>query len=38
MATWREFEHAAPELAAAVRARFEATKHHVPLGAGSGPG
>ncbi|MFJ9369653.1 pyridoxamine 5'-phosphate oxidase family protein [Nocardia sp. NPDC101769] len=29
MATWREFEHATPELAAAVRARFEATKHHV---------
>lgn len=29
MATWREFETQAPELAAAVRARFEATKHHV---------
>src|SRR5690242_3416648 len=29
MATWREFESDAPELAAAVQARFEATKHHV---------
>jgi hypothetical protein len=29
MATWQEFESAAPELAAAVLARFEATKHHV---------
>ncbi|MFI1913684.1 pyridoxamine 5'-phosphate oxidase family protein [Nocardia sp. NPDC020380] len=29
MATWEEFEGAAPELAAAVRARFAATKHHV---------
>lgn len=29
MATWQEFSTAAPELAAAVRARFEATKHHV---------
>jgi hypothetical protein len=29
MTTWEEFSSAAPELAAAVRARFEATKHHV---------
>ena len=29
MATWVEFAAEAPELAAAVRARFEATKHHV---------
>ncbi len=29
MATWRQFSEEAPELAAAVRARFEATKHHV---------
>lgn len=29
MATWQEFSEEAPELAAAVRARFEATKHHV---------
>lgn len=29
MATWKQFEQEAPELAAAVRARFEATKHHV---------
>jgi hypothetical protein len=29
MATWKEFETAAPDLARAVRARFEATKHHV---------
>src|ERR687891_293156 len=29
MATWRQFETEAPELAAAVRARFETTKHHV---------
>lgn len=29
MATWQEFADEAPELAAAVRARFEATKHHV---------
>ncbi|HEY3484870.1 MAG TPA: pyridoxamine 5'-phosphate oxidase family protein [Ilumatobacteraceae bacterium] len=28
-ATWDEFEVGAPELAAAVRARFESTKHHV---------
>ncbi|MDA8372236.1 MAG: pyridoxamine 5'-phosphate oxidase family protein [Nocardiopsaceae bacterium] len=27
--TWQEFTEAAPELAAAVRARFEATPHHV---------
>lgn len=29
MATWKQFEQEAPALAAAVRARFEATKHHV---------
>lgn len=29
MASWQEFSLAAPELAAPVRARFEATKHHV---------
>jgi hypothetical protein len=29
MATWREFSEEAPELAASVRARFEAAKHHV---------
>ncbi|MFF2076210.1 pyridoxamine 5'-phosphate oxidase family protein [Kitasatospora sp. NPDC058162] len=29
MATWQDFEHEAPELAALVRARFEANKHHV---------
>ena len=29
MATWKQFEKEAPEMAAAVRARFEATKHHV---------
>ena len=29
MATWRQFSDEAPELAAAVRARLEATKHHV---------
>ena len=28
-ATWSEFEADAPDLATAVRARFEATKHHV---------
>jgi hypothetical protein len=28
-ATWDQFADEAPELAAAVRARFEATKHHV---------
>ena len=28
-ATWSEFESAAPDLARAVRARLEATKHHV---------
>ncbi len=28
-ATWRQFAGEAPELAQAVRARFEATKHHV---------
>ncbi|GAA1397202.1 pyridoxamine 5'-phosphate oxidase family protein [Kitasatospora putterlickiae] len=29
MATWQDFEHEAPDLAPAVRARFEANKHHV---------
>lgn len=29
MATWSEFSSSAPALASAVRARFEATKHHV---------
>lgn len=29
MATWKQFEHEAPEFAAQVRARLEATKHHV---------
>ncbi len=29
MATWQEFADAEPALSAAVRARFEATKHHV---------
>lgn len=29
MSTWQEFAEEAPELAKAVRARFEATKHHV---------
>ncbi|MGH8993165.1 MAG: pyridoxamine 5'-phosphate oxidase family protein [Acidimicrobiia bacterium] len=29
MATWTQFAAEAPDLAAAVRARFEATKHHV---------
>jgi hypothetical protein len=29
MATWEHFNEEAPELAAAVRARFEATRHHV---------
>ena len=29
MATWQQFSYEAPELAAAVRARFDATKHHV---------
>lgn len=29
MATWEQFEKEAPELAASVRGRFEATKHHV---------
>lgn len=29
MADWHEFSEQAPELASAVRARFEATKHHV---------
>jgi hypothetical protein len=29
MTTWRQFSEEAPELAAAVRARLEATKHHV---------
>ncbi|MFJ8474724.1 pyridoxamine 5'-phosphate oxidase family protein [Kitasatospora sp. NPDC094011] len=29
MATWQDFEQEAPELAALVRARFEANKHHV---------
>lgn len=29
MASWHEFTEEAPELASAVRARFEANKHHV---------
>ncbi|MFH8380805.1 pyridoxamine 5'-phosphate oxidase family protein [Kitasatospora sp. NPDC018058] len=29
MATWQDFEHEAPELAALVRARFDANRHHV---------
>ena len=29
MATWEQFALEAPDLAAAVRARFEASKHHV---------
>lgn len=29
MATWQDFSEGAPELAAAIRSRFEATKHHV---------
>lgn len=29
MATWREFESSAPDLAVAVKARFTANKHHV---------
>lgn len=29
MSNWREFSAAAPDLAAAVEARFTATKHHV---------
>jgi hypothetical protein len=29
MATWKEFETSAPDLARAARSRFEATKHHV---------
>jgi hypothetical protein len=29
MATWEQFAEEAPDLAGAVRARFEATKHHV---------
>jgi hypothetical protein len=29
MATWEQFSREAPDLAGAVRARFEATKHHV---------
>ena len=29
MATWQQFEEEAPDMAAAVRARLEATKHHV---------
>jgi len=32
MASWKEFETDAPDLARAVRARFEATKHHVLAG------
>jgi hypothetical protein len=32
MASWNEFETDAPDLARAVRARFEATKHHVLAG------
>lgn len=29
MVTWQQFSEEAPELARSVRARFEATKHHV---------
>ncbi|WP_441246417.1 pyridoxamine 5'-phosphate oxidase family protein [Kitasatospora sp. McL0602] len=29
MTTWQDFEHEAPDLAPAVRARFEAHRHHV---------
>ncbi|MET9617800.1 pyridoxamine 5'-phosphate oxidase family protein [Kitasatospora indigofera] len=29
MATWQDFEQQAPDLAPAVRARFEAARHHV---------
>lgn len=29
MTNWQDFEQEAPELAAAVRARFEANRHHV---------
>ena len=29
MATWQQFQDSAPDLAAAVKARFTATKHHV---------
>src|SRR6266511_4013720 len=29
MSTWEQFSNEAPELAAAVRARFEANRHHV---------
>ncbi|MBV2153708.1 pyridoxamine 5'-phosphate oxidase family protein [Kitasatospora sp. SUK 42] len=29
MASWQDFEQEAPELAALVRARFEAARHHV---------
>jgi hypothetical protein len=29
MATWQEFSEEAPELAASVRSRFKAAKHHV---------
>jgi hypothetical protein len=29
MATWEQFTSEAPDLAASVRARFEATRHHV---------
>jgi hypothetical protein len=29
MATWKQFAAEAPDLAYAVRARFEAAKHHV---------
>lgn len=39
MASWHEFTEEAPELASAVRARFEANKHHVlaTLRADGGP-
>lgn len=39
MATWRQFNDEAPELARAVRARLEFTKHHVlsTLRAGGAP-
>ena len=29
MATWQQFQDSAPDLAAAVKSRFTATKHHV---------
>ncbi len=39
MATWQDFEQEAPDLALAVRARFDAAKHHVlaTLRAGGAP-